>query len=1095
MTVLTSVAVLLVLAASVLAVRNETFDAGLGPWVEHDIGGNIPTPCWSSSNNAEGVSGPGELGGTFTRQEASDYPYIADATLFPVDHIMPLTLKVKYKPIDIKDGDRDPHITLGYIDTATRRHSIFWLQLTRWSDQSNKSGKVYAGGAAVAWWTVKDNTACVVDLMYYYNGKEAVVKGTVYGTADGTLVVDAKAPVSEATADAFGLMIQAGSPEEHTGRQVRLYLDDMTYGGPEAENARRPSPAYFAEDVPRDVVLSWLPGDGATEHDVYFGVDEFSVSNATTASPEYKGRQSGTSYDPEGPIPGVEDLVSGATYYWRVDEVAGSTVTKGFVWSFTTTTSARAQDPSPSSGTEDIGRDVVLGWVSGVGAQSHDVYFGQNKALVTIADTTRAEYRGNQTNTSYDPPEKLDLGRTYYWRVDEVDPYTTHKGDVWEFTMATGKASDPAPGDGQVATADAVLGWQTGAGSVVSHEVYLGTDYDSVLNATKASPQYVGNETEPIFDPGALAEATRYYWRVDEVGDSDVLPALLGPDGAVKGPVWSFVTPGYYLLQVDLASPHRGQPGDPSLVQYRADTAKEGWTIWADQRWWDLYMHDWVVYSNIGKTGINAALSTAYDGEGGLKVSGMCMQNKAGGDDTIGYPLHDPIANSWYYQVDHVNPPSASIVLALANLPPGEYWVTSYHNYWQPQSSAKRECTPAAGQGAEHPMPWVKAMSFQEAFDYYACVDNGSGCGANHSVVRSMAGYTGADSETTGITSLEEAANVVCTSTTNDNEVGTSLIKFITDGSPLVIAYEAATWQSESQYIGGRAVLNAFEIQAQSPVLAAGRPNPADGAADVELSAKLSWTPGGLAVWHEVYFGADQAAVADGTAAKVTLSRGTETLEQPFVLGRSYYWRVDEVGAKGTVWPGEVWSLSTAECATIDDFEGDLAWEATGGAWVEPSTEQKRNGSASMQLQYYNRSPNESSGGAITFDDARNFNGFEGFGFYYKGEAGNQDDKLYAVIEDASGNSSMVVSSANLNLSDTQWQLWSAEFTGFTGADLGNVTKIELGAGTPGGSSSGAIGNLYIDDVGLCGGGGPVGCPGRCGNTASGRQPVCCGGR
>ena len=45
------------------------------------------------------------------------------------------------------------------------------------------------------------------------------------------------------------------------------------------------------------------------------------------------------------------------------------------------------------------------------------------------------------------------------------------------------------------------------------------------------------------------------------------------------------------------------------------------------------------------------------------------------------------------------------------------------------------------------------------------------------------------------------------------------------------------------------------------------------------------------------------------------------------------------------------------------------------------------------------------------------------------------------------------------------------------GVDLAKVTKIEIGVGTPGGSSSIGIGNLYIDDVGLCAGGPvPQGC-------------------
>jgi len=45
---------------------------------------------------------------------------------------------------------------------------------------------------------------------------------------------------------------------------------------------------------------------------------------------------------------------------------------------------------------------------------------------------------GNQTETSYSPG-MLEKGKTYYWRVDEVeaDGTTKHTGDVWSFTVTT----------------------------------------------------------------------------------------------------------------------------------------------------------------------------------------------------------------------------------------------------------------------------------------------------------------------------------------------------------------------------------------------------------------------------------------------------------------------------------------------------------------------------------------------------------------------------------------------------------------------------------------------------------------------------------
>ena len=81
-----------------------------------------------------------------------------------------------------------------------------------------------------------------------------------------------------------------------------------------------------------DVNLTWCPGTFAADvngQDVYFGTDYSGVYNATTSSPQYKGRQSATIYIATG-------LEAGVTYYWRIDEVNGTNIWRGSVWSFTT---------------------------------------------------------------------------------------------------------------------------------------------------------------------------------------------------------------------------------------------------------------------------------------------------------------------------------------------------------------------------------------------------------------------------------------------------------------------------------------------------------------------------------------------------------------------------------------------------------------------------------------------------------------------------------------------------------------------------------------------------------------------------------------
>jgi len=85
-------------------------------------------------------------------------------------------------------------------------------------------------------------------------------------------------------------------------------------------------------DIRNATSLAWQAGDGAVQHDVYFGTDKDAVKLADTSDPEYLGRQSATSY----PLAGLIEF-GGGTYSWRIDEVEadGTTMHFGSVWSFT----------------------------------------------------------------------------------------------------------------------------------------------------------------------------------------------------------------------------------------------------------------------------------------------------------------------------------------------------------------------------------------------------------------------------------------------------------------------------------------------------------------------------------------------------------------------------------------------------------------------------------------------------------------------------------------------------------------------------------------------------------------------------------------
>lgn len=100
-----------------------------------------------------------------------------------------------------------------------------------------------------------------------------------------------------------------------------------------------------------------------------------------------------------------------------------------------------AADPAPADGAGDLLRDeIVLSWTPGVSAATHDVYLGTSMddvAAATVENPLDVLVSASQEATSFDPG-RLELGQTYYWRVDEVDPepgLRIYTGPVWSFTV------------------------------------------------------------------------------------------------------------------------------------------------------------------------------------------------------------------------------------------------------------------------------------------------------------------------------------------------------------------------------------------------------------------------------------------------------------------------------------------------------------------------------------------------------------------------------------------------------------------------------------------------------------------------------------
>ena len=233
----------------------------------------------------------------------------------------------------------------------------------------------------------------------------------------------------------------------------------------------------------------------------------------------------------------------GSSHYWNgiIDEVriydhalteaeilAAMEGSKGYPFAF---------GPIPADGAIHADTWISLGWRAGDYAVSHDVYFGDNFDDVNAG--AESTFQGNQTDMffvagfpGFAYPDGLVPGTTYYWRIDEVnntEPNSPWKGDIWSFSIPPKTAYFPDPADGaESVSVDGQLSWTAGFGAKL-HTVYFGDNFEEVDNAAGGLPQGATDYT-----PGTLKMARTYYWRVDEF---DVVETH-------KGDVWSFTTEG-----------------------------------------------------------------------------------------------------------------------------------------------------------------------------------------------------------------------------------------------------------------------------------------------------------------------------------------------------------------------------------------------------------------------------------------------------------------------------------------------------------------------------------------------------------------------
>ncbi len=273
---------------------------------------------------------------------------------------------------------------------------------------------------------------------------------------------------------------------------------------------------------------------------------------------------------------------------------------------------------------------------------------------------------------------------------------------------------------------------------------------------------------------------------------------------------------------------------------------------------------------------------------------------------------------------------------------------------------------------------------------------------------------------------------------------------------------------------------------------AAGNPQPSNGAADVQRTQILTWTPATNATSHQIYFGTDKDAVRSATTAspeyKGSKALGDETLDPgKLAWHTSYYWRVDAVYSTGTV-KGLVWSFTTADFITVDDFESyndidppDPESNRIFDAWIDgfgttdngalvgndmpPYAERTvvHGGAQSMPYRYDNANKISEATTTLVYPRDWTEEGVGQLSLWFRGSAANAPEQMFVAL-----NGSAVVYHTDAKATQTAvWTQWVIDLPAFQGVNLTNVNTIAIGFGTKGSPAAGGSGKMYFDDVRL----------------------------
>jgi len=716
------------------------------------------------------------------------------------------------------------------------------------------------------------------------------------------------------------------------------------------------------------------------------------------------------------------------------------------------------------------------------------------------------------------------LGIFYQTSGQDNDP----RGEVisewinnWYLTnVAAGKprARRPDPSDGaMLADTWVSLSWRAGD-FAVSHDVYLGDNFDDVNDGAESTFQ--GNQagTNLVIGflgfpyPDGLVPGTTYYWRIDEVNDTD-------PNSPWKGSVWSFWIPPYTAYN----------PSPADGAKFVVPDAELNWMPGFLAKLHTVYFGDNFDDVNNAVVGIPSAHNTYNPGTLELEKTYYWRV-----DEFDGFATHkgdvwsfstipdiaitDPSLVGWW-KLDEGEHSTTAVDWSghdnHGTLRGDPQWVSGYDGIaleldgsgdyvdlgnpsdWSSGTSARSMCGWGKTDSVAGGWRWIAAYGSEGTSLAMFIGMNGTslyGGGYGDDVLE--ADFWEVDVwhhiclTYDGTTARLYADGVNVTSEAKDWNLTLSRAHIGRQVNDLAEFWNGLV--DDVRIYNKALTLEEIKQAMRGDPLLAGVPKPSNGSTPyIRDATPLSWSPGDSASGHDVYFGTDRDAVADADESDTTgIYRGRQgvTIYTPPDVewgGGPYYWRVDEYNTDGTISKGSVWSFTVIDFIGIDDIEdyNDYPPDEIFSTWIDgwevptngslaghadppfAETGNVHGGSQSMPVYYENNF--KYSEITMTLVSVRDWTE-EGVGvlsLWFYGDASNAAERMYVNLN---GIAVVYHNDPSAALIDT-WTEWTIDLQEFAaqGVNLANVNTISIGFGDKSSLQAGGSGLVFFDDIRL----------------------------